>query len=77
VLAAHDGDRYTTVADTDDVRLHTFRIGHTLPRGATVGSVVLDGRPVDDYDAVETNRGVEVSVEAAPGRRHTLVVTAG
>jgi hypothetical protein len=77
VLAAHDGDRYTTVTDTDDVRLHTFRIGHTLPRGATVGSVVLDGRPVDDYDVLETNRGVEVSVEAAPGRRHTLAVTTG
>jgi glycogen debranching enzyme len=76
VLASHDGSSYTTVADTDDLRLKTFRIGHTLPRGATVASVELDGRAVD-YDAVETNRGLEVSVEAAPGRRHTLVVTAG
>ena len=77
VLASHDGNRYTTVTDTDDVPLRTFAIGHTLPRGATVASIVLDGRPVDDYDARETNRGLEVSVEAAPGRRHTLVVTAG
>jgi hypothetical protein len=77
VLASHDGNRYTTVTDSDDVRLETFRIGHTLPRGATVASVVLDGAAVSDYDAVETNRGLEVSVEAAPGRRHTLVVTTG
>ena len=76
VLAAHDGDRYTTVTDTHRLALREFRIGHTLPRGSTVESVVLDGRAVD-HDAVETNRGVEVSVEAAPGRRHTLVVTAG
>ena len=77
VLASHDGNRYTTVTDTDDVPLRTFRIGHTLPRGATVASVELDGHAVTDYDAVETNRGVEVSVDASPGRRHTLVVTAG
>jgi hypothetical protein len=79
VLASHDGNRYTTVTDTDDVALRTFRIGHTLPRGSTVGSVVLDGRPVAvaDYRAVQTNRGVEVTVAAEPGRRHTLVVTAG
>jgi hypothetical protein len=76
VLAAHDGSRYTTVVDTDDVRLGDFRIGHTLPRGATVASVVLDGRPVDDYATRVTNRGLEVTVTAAPGRRHTLVVTA-
>jgi hypothetical protein len=77
VLAAHDGNRYTTVTDTDDVRLREFAIGHTLPRGATVASVELDGRPVDDYDARETNRGTEVSVATDPGRRHKLVVTTG
>jgi hypothetical protein len=77
VLAAHDGDRYTTVTDTDDVRLRNFAIGHTLPRDATVASVELDGRPVEDYAAVPTNRGLEVSVAAQPGRRHTLKVTAG
>jgi hypothetical protein len=76
VLAAHDGSRYTTVVDTDGVRLGDFRIGHTLPRDATVGSVVLDGRAVEDYATRATNRGLEVSVSAAPGRRHTLVVTA-
>ena len=76
VLAAHDGNRYTTVTDTSDAPAHAFRIGHTLPRGATVASVVLDGRPVDDYATRATNRGLEVTVTAAPGRRHTLVVTA-
>ena len=57
----HDGDRHERRAGCA-----TFRIGHTLPRGATVGSVVLDGRAVEDYDARETNRGVEVTVAAAP-----------
>ena len=57
----------------------TFRIGHTLPRGSTVGTVTLDGAAVSgsDYVARETNRGVEVTVSAAPGEHHTLVVTAG
>ena len=76
VLAAHDGNRYTTVADTGDARLRTLQIGHTLPRGADVAAVVLDGRPVGDYDERETNRGLEVRVDADPRRRHTLVVTA-
>jgi hypothetical protein len=77
VLAAHDGNRYTTVTDTGGAPVRTFQIGHTLPFGATVGSVVLDGRPVSDYDARETNRGLEVRVTASPRKRHTLVVTAG
>jgi hypothetical protein len=55
----------------------TLQIGHTLPRGATVASVTLDGAPVTQYEARETNRGLEVRVAAEPGRRHTLVVTAG
>ena len=76
VLAAHDGSRYTTVADTGDARLRTLQIGHTLPHGAEVASVVLDGRPVRDFDERETNRGLEVRVAADPRRRHTLVVTA-
>jgi hypothetical protein len=75
VLASHDGSRYTTVTDTGRAPVRTFRIGHTLPRGATVTSVVLDGRAVTDYVARETNRGLEVSVAASPGKRHTLVVT--
>jgi hypothetical protein len=40
-----------------------------------VRSVTLDGRPAD-YDARETNRGLEVTVETGRGE-HTLVVRAG
>jgi hypothetical protein len=76
VLASHDGNRYTTVTDTGRAPLERFEIGHTLPHGATVASVVLDGRPVTEYDARETNRGLEVRVAASPRKRHTLVVTA-
>jgi hypothetical protein len=75
VLASHDGNRYTTVTDTSHAPVRDFRIGHTLPRGSTVASVMLDGRPVSDYETRETNRGLEVWVAAEPGKRHTLVVT--
>jgi hypothetical protein len=77
VLASHDGDRYTTVTDTSGAPVRDFRIGHTLPRGSTVASVVLDGSAVDAFETRETNRGLEVWVGAEPQRRHTLVVTAG
>ena len=50
-------------------------IGHTLPRGATVAAVTLDGTPAA-FTARTTNRGVEVTVPTTPGA-HTLVVTAG
>ena len=75
VLAAHDGNRYTTVTDTDDTRVRDFRIGHTLPRGSQVASVRLDGRSAR-YTTRTTNRGLEVRVRADADRRHTLVVTA-
>jgi hypothetical protein len=75
VLASRDGNRYTTVTDTDDTRVREFRIGHTLPRGSQVASAQLDGRPAD-YRTRTTNRGLEVWVPANPDRRHTLVVTA-
>jgi hypothetical protein len=64
VLAARDGDRYTT-----RVRLGVavrLRLGATLPVGARVGEVRLDGRPVP-YQVRRTNRGLEVVVDA--GRR--------
>ena len=76
VLASHVGNRYATTTGTSRVPVRTFWIGHTLPRGSTVASVELDGRPVTDYQARETNRGLEVRVAAHPGRRHALVVTA-
>jgi hypothetical protein len=76
VLASRSGTRYTTETDTSGAPVDTFHIGHTLPRGSTVASVELDGRPVAGHQARETNRGLEVRVPADPGKRHTLVVTA-
>ncbi|MEA2136060.1 MAG: hypothetical protein QOC68_3969 [Solirubrobacteraceae bacterium] len=75
VFASHAGNRYTTTTDTSGAPVTTFRIGHTLPRGSTVGSVELDGRPVAGYESRPTNRGLEVRIAADPRRRHTLVVT--
>jgi hypothetical protein len=77
VLASHAGNRFTTTTDTSDVRVTAFRIGHTLPRGSAVESVVLDGVPVTGYESRPTNRGLEVRVAADPGEPHTLVVTTG
>jgi hypothetical protein len=75
VLAARDLNRYTTTTDTSETPVDEFRIGHTLPRGSTVASALLDGAPAA-YRTRETNRGLEVWVRADPDRRHTLVVTA-
>jgi hypothetical protein len=76
VAADHDGDTYTTKTATNDLSLTTFRIGHTLPRGSTVGSVELDGAPVA-FQQRETNRGLEVSAPADGSSPHTLVVKTG
>jgi hypothetical protein len=75
VEATRDGNRYTTITDSRKTRVQVFRIGHTLPRGSTVASALLDGAPAA-YRTRETNRGLEVWVRADPDRRHTLVVTA-
>ena len=72
VSAQRSGRTYTTsVFAHAPVRL---RIGHTLPADADVGRVRLDGRPVSADECV-TNRGLEVTVPASPGAKHTLVVT--
>ena len=75
VAATHTGTRYTTITDTRRAPVRTYKIGHTLPRGATVSSVKLDGSPVP-FESRTTNRGLEVRVPAAPDKRHTLVVEA-
>jgi hypothetical protein len=77
VLASHSRNTYTTKINVRRVRLRTLRIGHTLPHGARIAKVKLDGKATKAYRARETNRGVEVTVRArrASGR-HTLVVTA-
>jgi hypothetical protein len=76
VHASRVGGTYTTKTDTTGAPdVSEFRIGHTLPRGSTVASVMLDGAPAA-FTTRETNRGLEVRVSAAPGAAHTLFVTA-
>ncbi|MEO8689871.1 MAG: glycogen debranching protein [Solirubrobacteraceae bacterium] len=77
VAATHTGTRYTTTTDTRGAPVRTYLIGHTLPRGAHVASVQLDGTTVTSYESRTTNRGLEVRVPASPRRRHALVVNAG
>ena len=72
VSAKAEGDTYTTkvfrAVDAD------LTIGHTIPRGAEVDSVTLNGVPVTDYRVRETNRGREVVVGATIASEQTLVV---
>ena len=75
VQASHTGDRYVTTAAQHGAGISTLLLGHTLPAGAEVARVTLDGRATDDYTTRETSRGLELRVEAGPRGRHTLVVT--
>jgi hypothetical protein len=75
VLATHSGNTYTTQLDVSQ-SLHTeVVIGHTLPRGTTPKTVLLDGQAVTDYQLQRTNRGTEVTVPTSTGQ-HTLTVMA-
>jgi hypothetical protein len=74
VRASRDGQRYRTTVDTGTAGVERLQIGHTLPRGAQVAGVTLDGEPVG-WQERTTNRGLEVTVRTGPGE-HTLVVTA-
>ena len=66
---------YRTTVDTGSVAAsQELAIGHTLPRGSRVESVTLDGRRVG-WEAEETNRGLEVTVETRPGERRLVVRT--
>jgi hypothetical protein len=74
VSAGHDGKTYTT-----EVSRHVtakLTIGHTVPRGAEVASVILNGDQVEDYRVRESNRGKEVlvNVSAAATNDTKLVV---
>ena len=75
VAASRAGTTYRTEAEAR-VALSRFVIGHTLPHGAHVNSVRLDGRRVG-YRTRLTNRGREVLVRAPTTGRHELVVSAG
>ncbi len=72
VRASREGRTYRTTVDTGSAGVRDLDIGHTLPRGSRVDSVTLDGRRVD-WDAEETNRGLEVIVETRGGERRLVV----
>ena len=74
VSASRSGKRYTTEVSAPTGWKLT--IGHTLPAGATVKAVTLDGKSVE-HKVVDTTRGREVRVETTTDQRHTLVVATG
>lgn len=75
VFAGRAGDSYTTTVTAPPGLDVT--VGHTLPAGASVGEVTLDGEALEDYQQVETERGLEVRTRVAGGGSHTLEVRAG
>ena len=75
VTARRTAGRYRTRVRVEGVRV-ALRIGHTLPAGAAVRRVTLDGDEVG-YRVRNTNRGLEVSVRARGGGSHALVVRTG
>ena len=74
MLAAHSGNTYTTTTEVDRVGIKTLTLGATLPAGAHVASVKLDGKPVQ-ATSTTTTRGLEVTVSAKPSGHHVLTVT--
>ena len=65
-----------TTTVTVRTRLRELALGTTLPAGAKVRGVTLDGRRVRKPTIRTTNRGVEVTVSAPPSGRHTVTVSA-
>jgi hypothetical protein len=75
VRATHVDSQYVTRIDTTSgVGATQVVIGHTLPHGTQPSSVRLDGHAIHNYQVVETNRGVEVTVTTSAGQ-HTLTIT--
>jgi hypothetical protein len=72
VAAAHSGRTYRTWARVR-VDLRRLQLGHTLPRGARVKRVRLDGHRAR-YRTRRTNRGLELVVRAPASGTHELVV---
>lgn len=75
VAAQRFGRRHVTRVRAA-VELRRLVIGHTLPAGAAVRRVVLDGEPAR-FSTRRTNRGVEVSVRARGRGVHELAVVGG
>jgi hypothetical protein len=74
VEASRNGARYLTSVRAR-VGLRRLVLGHTVPAGATIERVTLDGDRTR-YRIRPTNRGLEVLVAAKPSGSHTLVVSA-
>ncbi|HEX6709979.1 MAG TPA: glycogen debranching protein [Rubrobacter sp.] len=72
--ASRSGKQYTT--EVSAPAGWKLTIGHTLPAGAKVKIVTLDGKPAA-YTVVDTTRGREVRVQTTTDQPHTLVVTTG
>jgi hypothetical protein len=74
VVASRLSGSYRTVVDAN-VKLDKLTLGATLPLGARVKRVWLDGRAVAGEER-ETNRGLEMvaGVKGHAGGRHALVV---
>jgi hypothetical protein len=72
VIAGRRGRRYHTRVRAR-VRLRRLTIGHTLPAGARIARVRVDGHRVR-YRLRTTNRGLELTARASPRRRHELVI---
>ena len=77
VEASHTASRYTTEIDVQGGEVKNVVIGHTLPRGATIDSVSLDGVPITDFVKRETNRGIELTVPTDRGRHILEINRAG
>ena len=77
MFASHSGSTYSTKVNATDTPVSTLVVGHTLPAGATVKAVQLDGSQVKKFDTRLTNRGLEVTAPAKAGEQHTLTITTG
>jgi hypothetical protein len=69
--ASRAGKKFTTTATAPAG--WTLTLGHTLPAGATVASVTLDGRSVP-WTFRDTTRGREVYATTTTGAQHTVVI---
>jgi hypothetical protein len=76
IRATYSGATFRTEVNAKRTPGRKLRIGATLPRGTRPGRVELDGHRVRHPTVRTTNRGTEVTVNAAPGRRHVLSVSA-
>jgi hypothetical protein len=75
VFASRAGRRYITRLQAHGLHLRRLEIGHTLPAGARVATIQVDGRSAHHVMVRDTNRGVEVTVAVRGSGPHSLSVT--